>query len=145
MGSRRGNWEMPIVLSNLIGTRANEMNLTVRVLFTSNIRYIVLPVESFSFTTWQLGDANRSLYGSYRYTCKRNEPPAVRVLFICNIRYIVLRRKFGFMTWHTGRCQSCSLIYSIFHKIYCSKEKVWVHDVGNWEMPIVLSNPINIA
>ena len=60
MGSRRGNWEMPIVLSNLIGIREKEMNLAVRVLFTCNIRYIVLR-RKFGFMTWQLGDANRAL------------------------------------------------------------------------------------
>ena len=41
LGSRLGNWEMPIVLSNLIGTRAKEMNLAVRVLYkTSTFRSI---------------------------------------------------------------------------------------------------------
>ena len=40
-GARPGNWEMPIVLSNLIGTRAKEMNLAVRVLYrTSTSRSI---------------------------------------------------------------------------------------------------------
>ena len=41
LGSRLGNWEMPIVLSNLIGTRAKEMNLAVRVLYkTSTFRSV---------------------------------------------------------------------------------------------------------
>ena len=71
LGSRRGNWEMPIVLSKnlILGSRLGtwEMPIVLSKVFGSRRGNWEMPIVLSKFLGWQLGDADRALY-SRRHT-----------------------------------------------------------------------------
>ena len=156
LGSRLGNWEMPLVLSKVWVPRLDNWEMPL----------VLSPV---GFAPWKLGDATRPLKKNKK---KKNKiKKKIKKKFLCsrldNWEMPLVLSKVWVHDLATGRCPSCSLkfgfapwqlgdatrpqkkkkkkkiVFTTWHLGDANRALYSLGSrLGNWEMPIVLSNLI---